>query len=237
MQQANGEINPSYSISTTVDTKADIITHFQVNEEDNDNKALLPAIEGSKEKSGEKHNWIDADSGFFSMDNIERLLGLNQDALIPDKRFDVDEMGKHAKGIYDRYYFKYIIDDDIYICPRGQTLNRSASFFLEGRLYYRYENLSACQNCLYKKDCCKGKKRTITRDANEKIKEAMRAKLKCEENKKIYSRRAHAAESPYGNIKHNLKFRIFMRRGWDRVKLEVGLLCILHNILKIERYA
>lgn len=51
MQQANGEINPSYSTTTGTDSKADIITHYQVNESDNDCAALLPAIEGSRERT------------------------------------------------------------------------------------------------------------------------------------------------------------------------------------------
>jgi len=238
MQQANGEINPSYSITTAVDTKSDIITHFQVNEEDNDNRALIPAIEGSIEKTGMKHKCVDADSGFFSMGNIEILMGLKQDSLIPDKRFDVDESGNHSKGMYDRFYFKYIEDEDIYLCPRGHRLRNSASFYNNtGRLCYRYENLPACKDCIDKKECTKGKCRTITRDANEKIKEEMRDKLRIPENKEIYKMRAHAAESPYGNIKHNLKFRTFMRRGRERVKVEIGLLCMLHNIMKIARYA
>ncbi|MBU1456995.1 MAG: hypothetical protein KKD01_19950, partial [Proteobacteria bacterium] len=34
-----------------------------------DNKALHPAIEGSEEKSGKKHEIVDADSGFSSFEN------------------------------------------------------------------------------------------------------------------------------------------------------------------------
>ena len=73
MQQRNGEKNPSYSITTTTDTKSDIITNIQVNEEDNDASALLPAIEGSEEMSGEEHNVVLADPAFSSIENLERL--------------------------------------------------------------------------------------------------------------------------------------------------------------------
>ena len=47
MQQANGERNPAYCITTTTDVGHDIITHFQVNAEDNGSAALLEAIGGS----------------------------------------------------------------------------------------------------------------------------------------------------------------------------------------------
>ena len=54
-----------------------------------------------------------------------------------------------------------------------------------------------------------------------------------EKNKKMYALRAHCAESPYGQIKHNLKFRIFMRRGREKVRMEMAFFFMLHNILKI----
>lgn len=44
MQQTNGERNPAYCITTTTDVGHDIITHFEVNAEDNDSAVLLEAI-------------------------------------------------------------------------------------------------------------------------------------------------------------------------------------------------
>lgn len=237
MKQANGEINMHYSTTTCVDTKADIITHFQINEGDNDDLALDPAIAGSEQKSGRAHDAVDADSNFSSFTNLEKLQADKQSALIPDKRFDSDERNEHARGDYDRSHFKYNADKDVYVCPTGQTLEKESTFQQNGRTKYQYGNANACQNCPFKIECTTGVKRTITRDANEKIKEDMRQELAKDENKELYKLRAHAAESPFGNIKHNLKYRILLRRGRDRVKIEIGLLCILHNILKIARYA
>ena len=48
-----------------------------------------------------------------------------------------------------------------------------------------------------------------------------------------YAQRAHTAESPFGQVKGNLKFRQLMRRGREKVSMEVGLLFMLHNILKL----
>lgn len=219
-----------------MDTKADIITHYQVNEEDNDNKALLPAIEGSEQKCEKRHDVVDADSGFSSIENLEALEEKKQDALMPDKRFDVDERGEQKRGEYDRSHFEYNTEEDHYVCPAGNMLVKEAAFTLNNREHHRYSNPSACQKCPFKKECARGVKRTITRDANEKIKEDTRETLLQPENKELYKLRSHSAESPFGNIKHNLKFRIFMRRTVERVKIEVGLLRILHNILKISNF-
>jgi len=62
-QQAYGERSPVYSITTRADVGHDIITHFQLNAEDNDSAALLEAIEGSRQNAGEKHREVEADAG------------------------------------------------------------------------------------------------------------------------------------------------------------------------------
>lgn len=237
MQQRNGEINASYSMTISVDTKADIITNYQTNKKDNDAEALCSVIEGSKERTRCKHDVGTADSGFFSIKNLESLKEMNQKMLMPDKRFEADkeELGSEKK--YTKIHFKYDVMEDKYKCPSGKILSRTAKFEQNEREMYRYENGTACEGCELLSKCTRGKHRTITRDSNEKIKEEMRESLNIDANQEIYKKRAHSAESPTGQIKHNLKYRIFMRRGREKVNMEMGLLCMLHNILKIGKNA
>ena len=61
----------------------------------------------------------------------------------------------------------------------------------------------------------------------------MRAKLELEENRRRYNKRGHAAESPYGHAKRNLKFTFVMRRGIEKVRMEMAMLFTLHNIMKV----
>lgn len=237
MQQGNGEINPSYSMTLAVDTENDIITHFQINEEDNDAKALIPAIEGSGEKCGRSHDMTTADSGFATLENYEKLKKMEQESLIPDKRYEIDARGEQKRGAYDKSHFRYQKSGDCYLCPGGAALKLQTEFTANGRRYYRYANQTACFGCAHRGECTKGGYRTITRDAKESYLERMREHLSLPENKEIYKLRSHSSESPHGNMKHNMKYRIFMRRGRDKVSLEGSLLCMLHNVLKIGRYA
>jgi hypothetical protein len=73
----------------------------------------------------------------------------------------------------------------------------------------------------------------ILRDSDEEVRERMRKRLSKKKNQERYGRRAHTVESTYGQIKQNLKYRMFMRRGKPKVLLEATLLCMLHNIMKI----
>lgn len=233
LQQANGEINSAYSITTAVDARSDFITHFQVNDGNNDAEALLDTIAGSEEETGARHKTVTADAGFASMDNYEKLEEQGQEALIPDKRLDVEERGATAKGDYDRSKFTYKKRRDCFVCPCGGRLSRSGTVIQGGREYGKYTNSRACAACENREACTKSAFRVIVRDTNEEVRERMRKKLKREKDKNRYGMRAHTVESTYGQMKHNLKYRIFMRRGKAKVLLEVALLSMLHNMMKI----
>ena len=77
--------------------------------------------------------------------------------------------------------------------------------------------------------CC-----IILRDQNEEVQERMRERLGKEENRARYNLRGHAAESPFGNAKRNRKFTFVMRRGREKVMMEMALLFMLHNMMKIS---
>ena len=64
----------------------------------------------------------------------------------------------------------------------------------------------------------------------------MRRKLDSVDGKRIYGKRKIIVEPPFGNIKHNLRFREFFLRGLKKVKAEFTLIAITHNILKIARF-
>jgi len=233
MQQTNGERNPAFSITTTTDVGHDIVTHFQVNAQDDDVAALPEAIEGSRENAGEKHHEVEADAGFSSMENYEKLEWDGQEALIPDLRIEVEQNGTMAKGEYDRSKFTFRANSDSYRCPRGWILRNTGSVEINGRTYDRYENPSACAGCAYRSKCTKGKHRRVFRDRNEVVRERMRTKLDKKRSHQRYNKRAHTAESPYGNLKWNLKFRAVMRRGVEKVRMEAALLFMLHNFMKM----
>lgn len=236
MEQRNGEKNPSYGITTTTDAGNDVVTHFQMNQENNDAVVLIPAIEGSKEQIGKKHKVVDADSAFSSIENLKQLEQDKQEALIPDRRYEAKERGNITNKEYDRSNFEYNFEKDEYICPQGKVLSKTGTYEINGRDYNRYSNPKACKNCSKRKECTKSSCRVINRDVDEEVKERMQSKLEEEKNKELYKQRAHACESPYGHIKHNLKYKIIMRRGIEKAKMEIALIFMLHNMMKIRQY-
>jgi len=63
----------------------------------------------------------------------------------------------------------------------------------------------------------------------------MSAKLAEPGNAARYKQRQHAIEPVFGNIKANLGYRRFVRRGLDAVNSEWRLICTSHNLLKLRR--
>ena len=104
---------------------------------------------------------------------------------------------------------------------------------MNGRIYNRYENPSACARCADRSRCTKGTHRRVVRDQNEEVRERMRAKLDKKRSQRRYNKRAHSAESPFGNLKWNLKFHGVMRREIEKVRMEAALLFMLHNTMKM----
>jgi ABC-2 type transport system ATP-binding protein/transposase len=237
MEQANGERNPAHSISTGTDVGRDIVVEFRVNEGDNDVAALLPVIEGSREKTGQRHEEVEADAGFASMGNYEGLEADGQAALIPDRRMEVERRGECAKGEYDRSKFEYKEKGDSFVCPQGAVLEKAGTGQVNGRVVDRYENRKACLACPLREQCTKSRYRVLTRDRNEEVRDRMREKLNKKRGRERYKKRAHAAECGYGQVKGNLKFRQFMRRGREKVRMEAGLLFMLHNMMKLAAVA
>lgn len=236
MSQANGEHNPMYAVTTATDTKQDVVTHFEVRGECNDQAVLVPVLEGNEKVVGARHEHVSADSNFSSYENYEELARRGIDGYIPDLRKEVDNKGLGARGEYERDKFEYDKVRDEYRCPRGEVLSRGKEIRgSDGRKKIVYGNEGTCSGCAVREKCTRAKEggRKIIRDINEESREAMRAKLDSEEGKEIYRRRAHTAEAPYGNVKHNLKFRHFMRKGIVNVVMECALIFMLHNIMKL----
>lgn len=59
--------------------------------------------------------------------------------------------------------------------------------------------------------------------------------MSTEEGKKVYGLRKITVEHVIGNIKENFGFRGFLLRGLEKVKIELNLMCIVHNLQKIWR--
>jgi len=62
---------------------------------------------------------------------------------------------------------------------------------------------------------------------------AMREKLRTEEGRRIYAKRAQTVETVFGIIKAPLGFRQFLLRGLGKVRIEWDLVCLAYNMKRL----
>jgi transposase len=62
---------------------------------------------------------------------------------------------------------------------------------------------------------------------------AMREKLRTEEGRRIYAKRAQTVETVFGIIKAPLGFRQFLLRGLEKVRIEWDLVCLAYNMKRL----
>ena len=63
----------------------------------------------------------------------------------------------------------------------------------------------------------------------------MKEKMNTNESRKIYSLRKITVEPVYGHMKQNLGFREFLLRGLVKVKIEMNIACIAHNLQNTKK--
>jgi transposase len=81
-----------------------------------------------------------------------------------------------AKGRFGKQDFRYVEEEDIYICPAGERLVYHYTNQEHGLVLRRYWT-NACQSCAIKQTCTSGKERRITRWEHEHILEAVQRRL------------------------------------------------------------
>ena len=84
-----------------------------------------------------------------------------------------DTSANTARGLYGKSQFQYNVAKDVYVCPSGAELTyRFATYELGREL--KYYRASGCHQCALKSRCTRNKaNRTITREENEHLMEAM----------------------------------------------------------------
>jgi hypothetical protein len=94
-----------------------------------------------------------------------------------------------------------------------------------------------CKACPLANSCKKSEERNRTIKVNQQLdffKSQARANLNSQKGLVLRRARGMEIESCFGDIKHNMRFRRFHLRGKQKVKTEIGLVSIAHNIRKIQ---
>lgn len=262
-------VQQGYNANAMVDDKKQIITSAQVFGSGTDTKAMAPMLEKARKHleaagiekplEGKK---ISADTGYYSVENLEACEEEKVDAYVPDQQFrkrdvrfkNADRHRRSTDKRHERYKSKkryFDVDDFIMngdtgklICPAGAQLSVRCRNFIDSKGYKFIAYMApkiACRNCNLRARCLRNPK-TEQRQVHilyEKpctITDRMKDKIDTPEGRRIYGKRIGIVEPVFGNIRACKKMNRFTLRGKIKVGIQWKLYCLVHNIEKILNF-
>lgn len=179
------------------------------------------------------------DAAYGSEENYDYLDQKGANNFLKYNTFHFEQTKKFKENAFHVQNLPYDADRDEYTCPAGKVLRYEQTIEVETATGYRIQKrvykAEDCQGCELKTLCHKGQgPRQIHVGVKLKhFKERARENLNSEQGRKLRSKRGVDVEPAFGNIKHNLGFRRFRLRGLKKVNIEINLVSMAHNMIKL----
>jgi len=253
LMRNQGSIQESYNANISTDNKHAIILANEVTNVSDDTWMFQPLIEQSienvpdhKKQKAKQAKFLN-DAGYYAMDNLLYCEENNIDAYLPDTQdrnlySDSESNDKVRLSTSIRCEVKLHKGKTRIICKGGQVLEKLDKQRIEaGNLTYIFvpPDSTKCLNCKNHNECMakvqnrKEFKMKAKIFDNWYLVEKMRAKLKTEKGRMIYSRRMPTIEKIFGHIKKNMGCIRFRVRGIEKVKTEWSMICTVYNLKRI----
>jgi transposase len=215
-----------YNVQVAVEAKHHLIVTHEVTNVGSDRSQLAHVAKMTKEALGATNLDVIADRGYF---NGEEILACEQDGITVTVPKPLTSSAK-ADGRFGKQDFRYVAEDDVYICPAGQRLTYSFTTEDKGLVLRRYAT-KACQNCAIKNACTTAKQRRICRWEHEHVLEAVQRRL--DEHPEKMRQRRETVEHPFGTIKARMGATHFLMKTLPRVATEMALHVLAYNLTRV----
>lgn len=223
----NKEKGFMYLEHRTVNGKCNIITDAYVTKGNiHDSVVCEERLEYQQKKLKIKINKVGLDSGYDTLD-IKKYFE-------KEGIFGVIQYRSYGQGKTNirKYEFKYIQEEDCYVCPRTGIILPYRNIDKNG--YKKYYDRKQCEGCPFQKECCeKSKYRIIRRLINEEINERAREKRLSEEGKELFKKRKTTVERSFGDSKQNHGYRWTKYKGVEKNQAYTHLICAAQNMKSI----
>src|SRR6266496_4328156 len=183
-----------YNVQVAVDTEHHLIVTHEVTNVGTDRSQLAHVAKETKATLEATNLDVVADRGYF---NSEEILACEEAGITVTLPKPMTSNSK-AEGRFGKQDFRYVAEEDVYICPAGERLAYHYTNEENGLFLRRYWT-NACQSCAIKHSCTTAKERRITRWEHEHILEAVQRRL--DEHPEKMRQRRETVEHPFGTIK------------------------------------
>lgn len=235
--KGKGQLKAGYNFQ--ISTSDQFILNYSVHQNTNDINTLKPHVEEFKALYHQTPRSLCTDAGYGSEENYAYLEKEGIENFVKYYLFDKEQIKANKNDPFRIDNLFYNEEKDIVYCPIGQPMTRteehtvySETGFAQQQIRYQAQN---CNGCPMRGPCFKGKgNRTISINPKlRKYKRKVRENLLSELGLRHRKKRVVDVEPVFAFIKHNKGFRRFNLRGFEKVKVEVGLLAIANNLSKL----
>ena len=226
MPTAHGTV-VGYNAQMAVDAKHKLIAADDVTNEVTDLHQLADVALAAKAALELTQTEVVADAGYYNASEVSRCVERGITPYIPKS----DTSANTARGLHGKSQFKYDAAKDVYVCPAGSELTHRFATYELGR-ELKYYRASGCKTCALKSRCTRNKaNRTITREENEHLMEAMAERMRAQPQK--FKLRKTLAEHPFGTIKRWFGYTHFLIKGLAKVQCEWSLTTLAYNLKRV----
>jgi transposase len=215
-----------YNVQTAVDIEHHLIVTHEVTNVGHDRAQLSPMAKQTKATLEVDELDVVADRGYFSSEEILACEEAGITVTLPKPMTS----GNKAKGRFVKADFRYLADEDVYICPAGEQLKYYFTNEENGLTLRRYWT-NACRTCAIKDRCTTGVQRRITRWEHEHVLEAVQRRL--DENPQAMRQRRETVEHPFGTIKARMGATHFLMKRLRNVRTEMALSVLAYNLTRV----
>jgi transposase len=215
-----------YNVQVAVETKHHLIITHEVTNVGTDRSQLSHVAKAAKATLDVENLDAVADRGYFSGEEILACENAGITVTLPKPMTS----NSKAKGRFGKQDFRYVADQDVYICPAGERLPYRYTTEENGLTLRRYWT-NACQSCAVKRTCTTSKERRITRWEHEHVLEAVQRRL--DEHPEKMRQRRETVEHPFGTIKARMGATHFLMKTLPRVASEMALHVLAYNLTRV----
>jgi len=215
-----------YNVQAAVDTEHHLIVAHAVINVGNDRAQLSSMAKQAKATLGVEKLDVVADRGYFDSQEILACDRADIAVTLPKPLTS----GAKAQGRFGKQDFRYLGDEDVYICPAGERLTYRFTRE-EGGLALRRYWTNACADCAIKDQCTPSKQRRVSRWQHEDVLEAVQRRL--DENPQAMRQRRETVEHPFGTIKARMGATHFLMKRLKNVRTEMALSVLAYNLTRV----
>jgi len=168
---------------------------------------------------------IVADAKYGTMANYLYLHQAGLRAFIPPRRHK-----RGPRGTWRRDHFRYLPDEDVFLCPTGQRMRVFTRRNSTRRISYRVER-GTCRSCSLRERCIpSGRERTISRFFDHELVDEAEARISSALGRRLAHERKVRSEGTFALAKELHGLRRTRFRGRRKVQVQLWLISAAMNI-------